>query len=115
MKWLLIAIVSVSAAIASAEHFHSFFLGFSIAVLAVSGCYWFAFRSTRFPELALMLLFLGLLVKMIITIIGVLWGISSQLMTSPAIFGLSYLFFSIATTYLWFRYRSKHLDTPKVL
>lgn len=107
MKWLLIVIVSVSAAIASAEHFPSFILGFSTAVLAVSGCYWLAFRSVRFPEFALLLLLLGLLAKLSITVLGVWWGIASQWMTSPAIFGLSYLFFSILATYLWFRHRSR--------
>ncbi|MGC9423022.1 MULTISPECIES: NADH:ubiquinone oxidoreductase [Vibrio] len=109
MRWLIIAIVSVSAAIASADHVHSFFLGFSIAVVAVSSCYWLTFRCTRFPELALMLLFLGVMVKMLITIVGVLWAVSLHLMSSPAIFGLSYLFFSIVTTYLWFQTRSNQL------
>ncbi|MCG3721066.1 NADH:ubiquinone oxidoreductase [Vibrio cincinnatiensis] len=112
MKWLFIAILSVLAAIASAEHFHSFLLGSSIAVVAVSSAYWLSFRCTRFPELALMLLFLGVIAKMVITIIGVLWGVSSQWMTSPAVFGLSYLFFSLVTTYFWFCHRSKLLRTP---
>ncbi|EHI10191.1 hypothetical protein VCHC48B2_3079 [Vibrio cholerae HC-48B2] len=36
---------------------------------------------------------------------GVMWGISNELMTSPFVFALSYLFFSIVATYFWFRYR----------
>ncbi|CSC22598.1 NADH:ubiquinone oxidoreductase subunit 2 [Vibrio cholerae] len=34
-----------------------------------------------------------------------MWGISNELMTSPFVFALSYLFFSIVATYFWFRYR----------
>jgi len=107
MKLILILMASVSAGVASSDHFHSFLLGLYIASLAVGSCYWFAFRSTKVPEFALFLLICGLLAKLTVTIIGVAWGISAQLITSPFIFALSYLFFSIVVTYLWFSYRDK--------
>ncbi|MFB9135781.1 NADH:ubiquinone oxidoreductase [Vibrio sp. AK197] len=107
MKLLLIGLLSVSGGIASAEHFHSFILGLSISSLAVGTCYWFAFRSSRYPQLALLLLGLGMFAKLTVTVVGVSWGISENLITSPFVFALSYLFFSIVATYLWFAYRDK--------
>lgn len=113
IKLLVIMMTSVSAGVASADHFHSFMLGLSVAALAVGSCYWFAFRSTRFPELALFLLICGLLAKVSVTILGVAWGMSAQLITSPIVFALSYLFFSIVVTYLWFTYRDSITKIPK--
>ncbi|PMH44549.1 NADH:ubiquinone oxidoreductase [Vibrio sp. 10N.286.49.B3] len=106
-KLLLISIISVTGGIASADHLHSFLLGLYIAALAVGSCYWFAFRSTRFPQLALLLLLCGMLSKIAITVIGVAWSISAELLTSPLIFALSYLFFSVVVTYVWFTYKDR--------
>ena len=115
MKLVLILMASLLAGVASAEHFHSFLLGLSIAALAVGSCYWFAFRSTRFPQLGLLLLMCGMLAKLIVTVIGVSWGMSAELITSPFIFALSYLFFSIVVTYLWFSYRDAITAKPAAL
>jgi len=114
IKLLVIMMTSVSAGVASADHLHSFMLGLSVAALAVGSCYWFAFRSTRFPELALFLLICGLLAKVGVTILGVAWGMSAQLITSPIVFALSYLFFSIVVTYLWFTYRDSITKAPEI-
>ncbi|MEZ8824245.1 NADH:ubiquinone oxidoreductase [Vibrio amylolyticus] len=105
MKLFVIAMISILAGVASAEHFHSFILGLSISTLAVGGCYWFAFRTTRFPELVLLLLFLGMFAKLMITVVGIALSVSADLITSPFIFAMSYLFFSMVATYLWFSYR----------
>ncbi|WP_017686542.1 hypothetical protein [Vibrio cholerae] len=105
MKLFLILMLSVSGGIASADHIQSFILGFGVASLAVGSCYWLAFRSTRFPQLAVFLLLCGFFAKVAVTVVGVMWGISNELMTSPFVFALSYLFFSIVATYFWFRYR----------
>ncbi|MCA2015696.1 NADH:ubiquinone oxidoreductase [Vibrio tritonius] len=105
MKLLLVLMTSVSAGVASGDHFHSFLLGLGVATLAVGCCHWFAFRSSKFPELALFLLICGLLAKIAITVVGVMWGLSHDLITSPLVFALSYLFFSIVATYVWFRYQ----------
>ncbi|KII76178.1 hypothetical protein [Vibrio renipiscarius] len=109
MKLVLILMASLSAGVASADHFHSFMLGLSIAALAVGSCYWLAFRSTRFPQLGLFLLMCGMLAKLTVTVVGVSLGMSAELITSPLIFALSYLFFSIVVTYLWFSYRDARL------
>jgi len=115
MKLILIIIMSLSAGVASADHFHSFMLGMSVATLAVGSCYWFAFRSTRFPQLAVFLLICGLLAKLTVTVVGVMWGLSAELITSPFVFALSYLFFSIVATYLWFSYRESITRVPKFI
>ncbi|WCE32586.1 NADH:ubiquinone oxidoreductase [Vibrio sp. SCSIO 43137] len=105
MKLFLIVMASISAGVISADHLHSFMLGLSVASLAVGTCYWFAFRTTRFPELAFLLLLIGLFSKILITVAGVVIGVQASLITSPLVFALSYLFFSIVVTYLWFSYR----------
>lgn len=104
---LFTMLVSVGAAIASAEHFHSFALGLTIALLAVGSCYWFAFYSSKTPRLALVFLICGMLSKLAVTVMGVIWSISADLISSPMIFALSYLFFSLAATFLWFTYRER--------
>ncbi|MDN3612425.1 NADH:ubiquinone oxidoreductase [Vibrio ostreicida] len=113
MKLFLIIMASISAGVLSADHLHSFMLGLSIAALAVGSCYWFAFRTTRFPELAMVLLICGLLSKLVITVVGVSWGMAQDIITSPFVFALSYLFFSLVVTYLWFSYRDS--ITPDVI
>lgn len=107
MKLFLILMVSVTAGVASAEHLHSFLLGLYISTMAVGVCYWFAFRSSRFPQLALALLICGLFAKIAVTIAGVSWGVSQGLIGSPLVFALSYLFFSIVATYVWFTYKDR--------
>ncbi|MCG7489251.1 NADH:ubiquinone oxidoreductase [Vibrio sp. Of14-4] len=114
MKLFLIIVASISAGVLSAEHLHSFMLGLCVSAIAVGSCYWFAFRSTRFPELAVLLLIVGLFSKLIITIAGVAWGISQELISSPFVFALSYLFFSLVVTYLWFTYRDSITLNAKI-
>ncbi|CAM2785561.1 NADH:ubiquinone oxidoreductase [Vibrio mytili] len=115
MKMFLLLMASVSAGVASADHFHSFMLGLSVASLAVGSCYFFAFRSSRFPQLALLLLICGMLSKLGITVAGVMWGMSAEVITSPIVFALSYFFFSLAVTYLWFSYRQSITPVPKCM
>ncbi|MDF2155416.1 NADH:ubiquinone oxidoreductase [Vibrio sp. CAU 1672] len=115
MKLFILLMTSVSAGIASADHISSFMLGLSLASLAVGSCYFFAFRSTRFPQLALFLLICGALSKLTVTVVGVMWGLSANLISSPLVFSLSYLFFSIVVTYLWFSYRQSITKIPQAL
>ena len=107
MKKIILLVMSMIAGIASAEHFHSFLLGLYVSTLAVGSCYWFAFRSAKFPELALLLLIAGLFSKITITVVGVSWGMSQDIISSPFIFALSYLFFSIVATFVWFSHKDK--------
>ena len=112
MKLFLIFLVSTLGGVAAAEHFHSFILGLSIASLAVGCCHWFAFRTTRYPQMALLLLMLGLFAKMAVTITGVVISMQADLISSPFIFSVSYLFFSIVATYLWFKIKDKKISAP---
>lgn len=106
MKFGLIFLMSTLGGVLSGEHFHSFMAGFGIASVAVGTGYWLAFRcSTRYPQMALMLLLMGMMAKMAVTIAGVMWGIEANVINSPIIFALSYLFFSIVVTYLYSRLR----------
>ncbi|WP_117234118.1 NADH:ubiquinone oxidoreductase [Vibrio maerlii] len=109
MKLLLIGLVSVSGGVASANHIHSYLLGFFIAALAVSACYWFAFRSFKYPALGLVLLICGLMAKIGVTVAGVSWGITNDLITSPLTFSLSYLFYLIVSSYVLFLIRDKRM------
>ena len=115
MKLFLILLMSISGGVAAADHIHSFLFGFYVASLAVGSCYWLAFRSTRFPQLALVLLLCGFFAKIAVTVVGVSWGISNDAISSPFIFSLSYLFFSIVATYMWFAYREKITGIKKSL
>ncbi|NIY84349.1 NADH:ubiquinone oxidoreductase [Vibrio hepatarius] len=114
MKLFILLLISVTAGVASAEHLHSFLLGLYISTMAVGACYWFAFRSSRFPQLALLLLICGLLAKITVTIAGVSWGVSQGLIGSPFVFALSYLFFSIVATYVWFAHKDKLMKKQMV-
>ncbi|WP_434361405.1 NADH:ubiquinone oxidoreductase [Parasalinivibrio latis] len=104
---ILVAILSLSVlgSFLAGEHFHSYMAGFSVATLSVGVCYWVAFRSTKYPEMAFLLLLCGMFAKVALTVIGVMWGLERDLIGSPFIFALSYLFFSIAATYSYYRYR----------
>lgn len=105
MKYFIILMVSLLAGVLAADHIGAFLLGLGVSSLAVGCCHWFALRSSKFPQLALALLMCGLFAKITVTVVGVMWGVSANLMTSPFVFALSYLFFSIVATYLWFRYQ----------
>ncbi|EAR53280.1 hypothetical protein SKA34_04660 [Photobacterium sp. SKA34] len=110
MKLALIFLLSSIGGVLSGEHFHSFAAGFGIAAISVGTAYWLAFRSTRFPQLALLLLLIGMMAKLTITIVGVMWGLKAEVINSPFVFSLSYLFFSIAVTYGYFKLREYQMS-----
>ncbi|MGR5148428.1 NADH:ubiquinone oxidoreductase [Photobacterium alginatilyticum] len=106
MKFALIFLMSTLGGVLSGEHFHSFMAGLGIASVAVGTGYWLAFRcSTRYPQLTLLLLLMGMMAKMAVTIAGVMWGLEANVINSPIVFALSYLFFSIVVTYLYSKLR----------
>ncbi|MGF1682826.1 NADH:ubiquinone oxidoreductase [Photobacterium minamisatsumaniensis] len=114
MKFGLIFLLSAVAGVLSGEHFHSFMVGFGVAAIAVGAGYWLSFRcSVRYPQLALLMLLMGLTAKIGVTIIGVMWGLEANLINSPFIFSLSYLFFSIVVTYSYFKLREFQLERAK--
>lgn len=105
MKLFLLMLISMAGGVVSGEHYHSFFLGLSIASLAVGSCYWFAFRSTRYPQLALFLLICGMMSKLVVTVAGIAVSYQAELITSPLTFALSYLFFTGVVTYGYFKFK----------
>ncbi|OAN11492.1 NADH:ubiquinone oxidoreductase [Photobacterium jeanii] len=111
MKFALIFLISMIAGVMSGEHYHSFVAGFAVAALAVGSGYWLAFRSSaRYPQLALLMLLLGLVAKMAVTVVGVIWSMNANLINSPIVFSLSYLFFSIVVTYGYFKLREYQMN-----
>lgn len=116
MTFFIVMFLSVVGGILAGDHFHSYVVGFSLATLAVGCCYWLSFRHTKYPQLALLLLISGFVAKLGITTFGVMWTMERDLITSPFIFALSYLFFSIVSTYGYFKYRefcNNRLDSVK--
>ncbi|OEE61763.1 NADH:ubiquinone oxidoreductase [Enterovibrio norvegicus FF-33] len=105
MAFFAVVFLSVVGGILAGDHFHSYMVGFSLATLAVGCCYWLSFRHTNYPQLALLMLCSGFAVKMGITVFGVMWSLERDLLTSPFVFALSYLFFSLVATYGYFKYR----------
>ncbi|MDO6499089.1 NADH:ubiquinone oxidoreductase [Photobacterium sanguinicancri] len=115
MKLGIIFLISIVAGIFSGEHYHSFVAGFAVAAIAVGSGYWLAFRSsTRYPQLALLMLLLGLAAKMVVTVVGVMWSLEANLINSPIVFSLSYLFFSIVVTYGYSKLREYQMQKLSV-
>ncbi|MEC6797196.1 NADH:ubiquinone oxidoreductase [Photobacterium sp. S4TG1] len=109
----LIILLSIVAGILSGEHFHSFMAGFGIAAIAIGTAYWLAFRATRFPQLALLMLLVAMMAKLAITVIGVIWVVKANLLSSPFVFSLSYLFFSIVVSYGYFKLREYQMTVAE--
>lgn len=105
MKLALIFLLSSIGGVLSGEHLHSFIAGFGIAAVSVGTAYWLAFRSTRYPQLAVLLLLLGMVAKLAVTVVGVMWGLKADVINSPFVFSLSYLFFLIVVSYGYFKLR----------
>ncbi len=106
----LIIFLSIVAGILSGEHFHSFMAGFGIAAVAIGTAYWLAFRVTRYPQLALLMLLVAMTAKLIVTVVGVMWVVKANMISSPFVFSLSYLFFSIVVTYGYFKLREYQMS-----
>ncbi|MCD9537257.1 NADH:ubiquinone oxidoreductase [Photobacterium carnosum] len=109
----LIILLSIVAGILSGEHFHSFMAGFGIAAVAIGTAYWLAFRATRYPQLALLMLLVAMIAKLGITVTGVVLVIKTNLISSPFIFSLSYLFFSIVVSYGYFKLREYQMSVAE--
>ena len=110
MVFGLIMLLSVVAGILSGEHFHSFMAGFGIAAVAIGTAYWLAFRTTRYPQLALLMLLVAMMAKLAITVTGVVWVVKAGVLSSPFVFSLSYLFFSIVVSYAYFKLREYQMS-----
>ncbi|WP_297483270.1 NADH:ubiquinone oxidoreductase [uncultured Photobacterium sp.] len=109
----VIILLSIVAGILSGEHFHSFMAGFGIAAIAIGTAYWLAFRATRYPQLALLMLLVAMMAKLVITVTGVIWVVKANLLSSPFVFSLSYLFFSIVVSYGYFKLREYQMSVAE--
>ncbi|MFD2178981.1 NADH:ubiquinone oxidoreductase [Veronia pacifica] len=105
MSYILVVLLSISGGILAAEHFHSFLVGFFVAATATGASYWLSFRHSKYPQLAFLFLLVGLMAKMAVTVAGVMWSLERDLITSPFVFSLSYLFFTIVCSYCYFKFR----------
>lgn len=110
MKKTIIAITMILIAILFSEHFHSFSVGFTLAIVAVSCSYLIAYQSIRRPQYTMSFLVVAVLTKLAITVTGVIWVFSANIIYSPMTFLVAYALFSVGITYFVSRYRSRRRD-----
>ncbi len=53
---------------------------------------------------------MGFLAKVGVTVTGVIIAIDHNLITSPFVFAVSYFFFLVIATYLWFRLKDRQIS-----
>ncbi|MBY3788074.1 hypothetical protein [Photobacterium carnosum] len=110
MKKAIIAITMIALAILFSEHFHSFSVGFTLAIIAVSCSYFIAYQAIRRPQYTMSFLVIAVLTKLAITVTGVIWVFSANIIHSPITFLVAYALFSVVITYFVSRYRSHRRD-----
>lgn len=110
MKKAIIAIIMIALAILFSEHFHSFSVGFTLAIIAVSCGYLIAYQAIRRPQYAMSFLVVAALAKLAITVTGVIWVFSADIIHSPLTFLVAYALFSMIITYVVSRYRAHRRD-----
>ncbi|OBU10014.1 hypothetical protein AYY19_09300 [Photobacterium aquimaris] len=110
MKKAIIAITMIALAVLFSEHFHSFSVGFSLAIVAVSCGYLIAYQAILRPQYAMSFLVTAALVKLAITVIGVIWVFTADIIHSPLTFLIAYTLFSVIITYAVSRYRAHRRD-----
>ncbi|OBU36163.1 hypothetical protein AYY26_09715 [Photobacterium phosphoreum] len=110
MKKAIIAITMILIAILFSEHFHSFSVGLTLAIVAVSCSYLIAYQSILRPQYTMSFLVVAVLTKLAITVTGVIWVFSANIIHSPITFLVAYALFSVGITYFISRYRSRRRD-----
>ncbi|WP_239995271.1 hypothetical protein [Photobacterium phosphoreum] len=110
MKKSLIIGSAVTIAVLFSEHFHSFSIGFTLAIVAVSCGYLIAYQAILRPQYAMSFLVLAAITKLAITVTGVIWVFSADIIHSPITFLVAYALFSVGITYFVSRYRSRRRD-----
>lgn len=110
MKKAIIAITMILIAILFSEHFHSFSVGLTLAIVAVSCSYLIAYQSILRPQYTISFLVVAVLTKLAITVTGVIWVFSANIIHSPITFLVAYALFSVGITYFVSRYRSRRRD-----
>ncbi|WP_279133407.1 hypothetical protein [Photobacterium phosphoreum] len=110
MKKAIIAITMILIAILFSEHFHSFSVGLTLAIVAVSCSYLIAYQSILRPQYTMSFLVVAVLTKLAITVTGVILVFSANIIHSPITFLVAYALFSVGITYFVSRYRSRRRD-----
>ncbi|PST86097.1 hypothetical protein C9I86_15720 [Photobacterium sp. NCIMB 13483] len=110
MKKAIIAVTMIALAMLFSEHFHSFSVGFTLAIVAVSCSYLIAYQAIRRPQYAMSFLVVAALTKLAITVTGVIWVFSAKIIHSPLTFLIAYTLFSVVITYFVSRYRARRRD-----
>ena len=72
-------------------YFPSFLVGTALALLTTWVCYYFSLREFFSPEISLLMIVVGTIMKSIMLIIFLIFFLKNQLILSPIIFCLSYL------------------------
>lgn len=110
MKKAIITITMILIAILFSEHFHSFSVGLTLAIVAVSCSYLIAYQSILRPQYTMSFLVVAVLTKLAITVTGVIWVFSANIIHSPITFLVAYALFSVGITYFVSRYRAHRRD-----
>jgi arginine exporter protein ArgO len=106
MKKVTFTLIAIIMAILFTGHFHSFVIGFSLAMIAVTIGYYIAYQAILKPQYTMSYLVLAVVSKLTITVAGIIGVFTSNIIHSPITFLIAYVLFSVLMTYLASTYRS---------
>ncbi|PSV44717.1 hypothetical protein [Photobacterium indicum] len=106
MKKVTFTLIAIMMAILFTEHFNSFVIGFSLAMIAVTIGYYIAYQAILKPQYTMSYLVLAVVSKLTITVAGIIGVFTSNIIHSPITFLVAYVLFSVLMTYLASTYRS---------
>ncbi len=106
MKKVTLTLTAIIMAVLFTEHLHSFIIGFSLAMIAVTIGYYIAYQSILKPQYTMSFLVLAVVSKLVITVVGIIGVFTSNIIHSPITFLIAYVLFSVLMTYLASTYRS---------
>lgn len=110
MKKVTFTLIAIMMAVLFTEHVHSFVIGFSLAMIAVTIGYYIAYQAILKPQYTMSFLVLAVVSKLSITVVGIIGVFSSNIIHSPITFLVAYVLFSVLMTYLASTYRSLQRD-----
>ncbi|MEH6533355.1 MAG: hypothetical protein V7735_18680 [Photobacterium frigidiphilum] len=111
MKKVTFTLIAIIMAVLFTEHVHSFFIGFSLAMIAVTIGYFIAYQAILKPQYTMSFLVFAVVSKLIITVVGIVGVFSNNIIHSPITFLIAYVSFSVLMTYLASTYRSLQRET----
>ncbi|CAG18932.1 hypothetical protein [Photobacterium profundum] len=111
MKKVTFTLIAIIMAVLFTEHVHSFVIGFSLAMIAVTIGYFIAYQAILKPQYTMSFLVFAVVSKLIITVVGIIGVFSSNIIHSPITFLIAYVSFSVLMTYLASTYRSLQRET----